>query len=124
MTEKYTISSFFVCVCKLVSIERQTRFLNWPVKCDGTETEHSGRAEEFMKELDGLAEYQSVKPPAAARAGSKCNVEGNTHQAGTDTWARQVLDEAVGHGFKDIRAAGAPQHRGISCGEEERGAEL
>lgn len=97
-------------------------FLHWPVERDGTETEHGGRAEEFMEELDGLAEYQSVKPPAAARAGSERNVEGDAHQAGADSWARQVLDEAVGHGFKDICAAGAPQDRGISCGEEERGA--
>lgn len=72
-----------------------------------------------MEELDGLAEQQSVQPPAAARAGSQCNVEGNADQAGADPRARQVLDEAVGHGFKDVRAAGAPQHRGISCGAEE-----
>lgn len=45
-------------------------FLNWPVECDGTETEHINWAEEFMEELDGLAEHQSVKPPAASRAGS------------------------------------------------------
>lgn len=77
-----------------------------------------------MEELDGLAEYQSVKPPAAPRAGSKCNVKGNTHQAGANTRARQVLDKAVGHGFEHIRAAGAPQHGGITCGEEERGGEL
>lgn len=71
-----------------------------------------------MEELDGLAEQQSVKPPAAARAGSKRHVEGNAHQAGADTRARQVLDESVGRRLKDIRAAGAPQHSGISCGEE------
>ena len=70
-----------------------------------------------MEELHGLAEQQSVKPPTAARAGSEYHVEGNTHQAGADTRACQVLDEAIGHRFKDIRAAGAPQHRGISCGE-------
>lgn len=73
-----------------------------------------------MEELDGLAEHQSVEPPAAAWARSKRNVEGNAHQAGADTWARQVLDEAAGHRFKDISAAGAPQHHGITCGEEER----
>lgn len=76
-----------------------------------------------MQELDGLAEQQSVKPPAAARAGSQRHVERDADQAGADARARQVLDESVGHGFKDIRAAGAPQHRGISC-EEERGAAL
>lgn len=69
-----------------------------------------------MEELDGLAEHQSVKPPAAARAGSERHVEGNAHQAGADTRARQVLDESVGHGLEDVRAAGAPQHRGITCG--------
>lgn len=71
-----------------------------------------------MEELDGLAEQQSVKPPAAARAGSQGHVEGDAQQAGTDTRARQVLDKSVGHGFEDVCAAGAPQHRGISCGEE------
>lgn len=75
-----------------------------------------------MEELDGLAEQQSVKPPAAARAGSERNIEGNADQAGADPRTCQVLDESVCHGLKDIRAAGAPQHRGISC--EERGAEF
>lgn len=103
---------------------KQTCFLHRPVECDGTETEHGGRAEEFMEELDGLADDQRVKPPAAARAGSESDVEGDAHQAGADSRARQVLDEAVGHGFKDICAAGAPQDRGISCGEEESGADL
>ncbi len=77
-----------------------------------------------MEELDGLAQHQSVKPPAAARTGSECNVEGNADQAGADPRACQVLDESVCHRFKDLCAAGAPQHRGISCGEEKRGAEL
>lgn len=77
-----------------------------------------------MEELDGLAEDQSVKPPAAPRAGSECDVEGNTHQAGADTRARQVLDKAIGHGLKHICAAGAPQHSGITCREGQRGAEL
>lgn len=95
---------------------------NWPVKCDGAETEHSDRAEEFVEELEGLADQQSVEPPAAARAGPECNVEGNADQAGADARARQVLDESVGYGFEDVCAAGAPQHRGISCVEEERGA--
>lgn len=75
-----------------------------------------------MEELDDLAEQQSVKPPAAARAGSECHVEGNAHQAGTDTRARQVLDEAIGDGFEDVCAARAPQHCGISC--VEKGEEL
>ena len=69
-----------------------------------------------MEELDGLAQHQSVKPPAAAGAGAERHVEGDAHHAGTDTRARQVLDEAIGHGFKDACAAGAPQHCGISCG--------
>lgn len=72
-----------------------------------------------MQELEGLAEYRSVKPPAAARAGAQCNVEGDAHQAGTDSRARHVLHKAVGDGFKDIGAAGAPQHCGISCGGKE-----
>ncbi len=72
-----------------------------------------------MEELDDLAQHQSVKPPAAARAGSERDVEGNADQAGTDARARQVLDESVGHRFKDISAAGAPQYRGVSC--EEKG---
>lgn len=75
-----------------------------------------------MEELDGLAEQQSVKPPTAARAGTEHHVEGNAHQAGADTRACQVLDEAIGHRFKDIRAASAPQNCGISC--RERGEEL
>ena len=100
--------------------QRPTDSLNLPVKCDGAEAEHSDRAEEFMEELDGLAEHQSVEPPAAAGARSERDVEGNAHQAGADTRARQVLDEAAGHRFKDVSAAGAPQHRGIACGEEER----
>ncbi len=74
-----------------------------------------------MQELDGLAEQQSVEPPAAARAGSQRHVEGDADQAGADARARQVLDESVGHGFKDVGAAGAPQHRGIPCKEEQRG---
>lgn len=61
-----------------------------------------------MEELDGLAKQQSLKPPAAARADSERHVERNAHQAGTNSRARQVLDEAIGHGFKDICAAGAP----------------
>lgn len=65
--------------------EHSMFFLNRPVKCDGAETEHGGRAEEFMQELEGLAEYRRVKPPAAARAGAQGNVEGDAHQAGTDS---------------------------------------
>lgn len=124
MTKTCITSWYFNCVYKLVSILCQKCFLNWPVECDGTETEQSDRAEKFMEELDGLAEQQRVKPPAAAGAGSERHVEGDAHQAGADARARQVLDEAVCHRFKDIRAAGAPQHRGISCGEEGREAEL
>lgn len=70
-----------------------------------------------MQELEGLAEDGGVKPPAAAGAGAQRDVEGDTHQAGADPRARHVLHEAVGHGLEDVRAAGAPQHRGISCGE-------
>lgn len=74
-----------------------------------------------MQELDALAEQQSVKPPAAAGAGTEHHVEWDAHQAGADTRAGQVFDEAVGHGFEDVCAAGAPQHRGISCrGGEKR----
>lgn len=69
-----------------------------------------------MQELEGLAEYRCVKPPAAAGAGAQCNVEGDAHQASTDSRARHVLHEAVGDGFKDVGAAGAPQDCGISCG--------
>lgn len=74
-----------------------------------------------MEELDGLAEQQGVEPPAAARAGSECHVEGDAHQAGTDARTCQVLDEAIGHRFKDVCAAGAPQYGGISCGQKETG---
>lgn len=90
---------------------------NWPVQCDGAEAEHGGRAEEFVQELEGLAEDGGVKPPAAAGAGAQRDVEGDAHQAGADPRARHVLHEAVGHRLEDVRAAGAPQHRGISCGE-------
>lgn len=99
-------------------------FPNWPVECDGAETQHGDRAEEFMEELDWLAEQQSVEPPAAARAGSECHIERDADQAGTDTRARQVLDEAIGHRFKDVRAAGAPQHSGIACGQKKTGERL
>lgn len=75
-----------------------------------------------MEELDGLAEQQSVKPPAAARTGTQRQVEGNAHQAGADPRARQVLDEAVGDRFEDAGAAGAPQHCGVACVDGERGA--
>lgn len=92
---------------------------NGPVECDGTEAEHGGRAEELVQELEGLAEDGGVKPPAAAGAGAQRDVEGDTHQAGADPRARHVLHEAVGYGLEDVGAAGAPQHRGISCGEKK-----
>lgn len=72
-----------------------------------------------MEELEGLAEQQRVKPPAAAGAGSKRHVKGDAHQASADPRACQVLHKAIGHRFKDIRAAGAPQHRGIACERRE-----
>ena len=75
-----------------------------------------------MEELHDLAEQQRVEPPAAPGAGSQGHVEGDAHQAGTDPGACQVLDEAIGHGFEDAGAAGAPQHGGVSCGE--KGEEL
>lgn len=92
--------------------------MNQPVECDGAETQHGDGAKEFMEELDDLADHQRVKPPAATRAGPQRHIEGNAHQACTDPWTRQVLDEAIGHRFKDIRAAGAPQHCGVTCGEK------
>ena len=67
-----------------------------------------------MEELEGLAEQQHVNPQAAARAGSEGHVKGDAHQTSADTRACQVLDESIGHGFKDTRAAGAPQHGGIT----------
>lgn len=77
-----------------------------------------------MEELDCLAEQQSVEPPAAARAGSECHVERDADQAGTDARACQVLNEAVGHRFKDVCAAGAPQHGGVACGQKKTGEGL
>lgn len=71
-----------------------------------------------MQELEGLAEDDGVKPPAAAGAGAQRNVEGDAHQAGADPRARHVLHKAAGHGLEDARAAGAPQHRGVPCREE------
>lgn len=56
------------------------------------------------------------------RTGPQHHVKGNTHQAGTDARAGQVLDEAIGHRFEDVGAAGTPQHSGVSCGET--GAEI
>lgn len=76
-----------------------------------------------MEELEGLAEQQRVKPQAAARAGSKGHIERDTHQAGTNARTCKVLDESIGHGFKDTRAARAPQHGGVTCGEEEKASE-
>lgn len=70
-----------------------------------------------MQELEGLAEDDGVKPPAAAGTGAQCDVEGDAHQAGADPRARHVLHEAVGHRLEDVGAAGAPQHCGVSCGE-------
>lgn len=90
---------------------------NWPVECNGAEAEHGGRAEELVQELEGLAEDDGVKPPAAAGAGAQCDVEGDAHQAGADPRARHVLHKAVGHRLEDLGAAGAPQHCGVSCGE-------
>lgn len=90
---------------------------NWPVERDGAEAEHGGRAEEFVQELEGLAEDNGVKPPAAAGAGAQRDVEGDAHQAGADPRARHVLHEAVGHRLEDVGAAGAPQHCGVSCRE-------
>lgn len=101
----------------LIYSARSDTTSNWPVECDGAEAEHGGRAEEFVQELEGLAEDGGVKPPAAAGAGAQRDVEGHAHQAGADPRARHVLHEAVGHGLEDVGAAGAPQHRGISCGE-------
>lgn len=68
-----------------------------------------------MQELEGLAEDDGVKPPAAAGAGTQHNVEGHARQAGADPRARHVLHEAAGHGLEDFGAAGAPQHCGVSC---------
>lgn len=77
-----------------------------------------------MEELESLAEHQRVKPPAAARTGPQGHVEGDAHQAGADPGARQVLDESIGHRFKDVCGAGAPQHGGITCREEQRRLEI
>lgn len=95
-------------------------FLHLPVQCDGAEAENGDRAEEFVEELESFAEHQRVKPQAAPRIGSECHIKGDAHQAGTDTRPCQVLDESIGHCFKDVCAAGAPQHSGITCREKER----
>lgn len=95
-------------------------FLNRPVQRDGTEAEHCDRAEELVQELEGFAEQQSVQPPAAARAGAQHYVEGDAHQPSADPRAGQVLDEPVGDRLEDVCAAGAPQHGGVTCGEEQR----
>lgn len=94
--------------------------LRLPVQCDGAEAENRDRAEEFVEELESFAEHQRVKPQAASRIGSECHIKGYAHQAGTDTRPCQVLDESISHCFKDVCAAGAPQHGGITCQEKER----
>lgn len=91
-----------------------------PVQSDGAEAEHGDGAVELLEELDGLADDQSVKPPAAAGADPQRDVEGNARQAGAHPRARQVLDEAAGDRFKDAGGAGAPQHGGVACGGEGR----
>lgn len=72
-----------------------------------------------MQEFDDLAEQQSVQPQAAAGTGPQRHVEGDAHESGADSRARQVLDESFGNWFKDSRAAGAPQHGRITCGKEK-----
>lgn len=72
-----------------------------------------------MEELDGLAEQQGAKPPAAVRAGSQRHVEGDARQSGADSRTGQVFDEAIGYGFEDVCGAGAPQYGDIPCGEQK-----
>lgn len=67
-----------------------------------------------MQELDCSTQHQRVDPEAAARAGVQEHVEGHAHQAGADTRAGQVLNEASGDRLEDVGAAGAPQHGGIA----------
>lgn len=100
-----------------VLIDAEQATSNWPVERDGAEAEHCGRAEEFVQELEGLAEDDGVEPPAAEGAGAQCDVKGDAHQAGADPRARHVLHKAVGHRLEDVGAAGAPQDCGVSCGE-------
>lgn len=89
-----------------------------PVQRNGSKAEHSGRAEELVQELDGLAEEERAEPQAAAWATgattTQRHVEGHTHQGGTDARARQVLDEATRDQLEHVGVAGAPQHRGIA----------
>lgn len=98
--------------------QRQAWGWTSPVQGDGSEAEHSDRAEEPVQELDGLAEHWRVDPEAATRAGVQEHVERHAHQAGADAWAGQVLNEAPSDCLEDVGAAGAPQHDSISWARE------
>lgn len=91
-----------------------------PVQRDGSKAEHSDRTEEPVEELDSAAEHRRVDPEAAARAGVQEHVEGHAHQAGADSRAGQVLNEASGDCLEGVGAAGAPQHGGIAWEQKQR----
>lgn len=91
-----------------------------PVQGDCSKAEHSDWTEEPVQELDGSTEHWSVDPEAAARAGVQEHVERHAHQAGTDSWAGQILNEASSDCLEDVGAAGAPQHGGIAWEQKQK----
>lgn len=95
-----------------------------PVQSDGREAEHGDRTEEPVQKLDGPTEHWRVDPEAAARAGVQKHVERHAHQAGADSRAGQVLNEAPGDCLEDVGAAGAPQHGGVAWEERKKKKEV